>query len=207
MLHIHQIKKLYGSFEVLHIAETRLEPGKYWLKGANGSGKSTLLNIVAGILPFKGDITIRHKFSIVKNPVQYRALVNHAPAEPLYPSFVKGQDLIDFYKRVKRGNDKQIEEVKSALAIDDFLKNPTGSYSSGMLKKLSLLLAFIGKPAWILLDEPFTTLDAQSQIALQQLIRQKNDVSFILTSHHDVSPAEIPFTGVFLLKNKTLEPD
>lgn len=204
MLHITQLKKFYGSFEVLDIPATQLPNGKYWLKGGNGSGKSTFLNVVAGLLPFKGDIKIE-QFSIIKNPVQYRQLVNHAPAEPVYPAFVTGQSLVDFYKSVKKPATDEIENIKNILGIGDYLNNPTGSYSSGMLKKLSLLLAFIGNPKLILLDEPFTTLDAASQAALQQLIRQKNKVSFILTSHHDISITEIPFDQVFAINNKKLE--
>ncbi len=74
------------------------------------------------------------------------------------------------------------------------------------MKKLSLLLAFIGNPAWVLLDEPFTTLDQASQKALCILIREKHEqgISFILTSHHDIEPDEINFTQAFILKDQKL---
>lgn len=204
MLHIRQIKKFYGSFEVLNIPEIKLSKGKYWLKGNNGSGKSTFLNILAGLLPFNGDLSI-NDFSINKNPVEYRRLVNHAPAEPVYPSFVSGQSLVDFYTAIKKPLEKDVETIKSVLGIDDYLSNPTGSYSSGMLKKLSLLLAFIGEPQLILLDEPFTTLDTESQTALQKLIKERNDTGFILTSHHDIAIDEIEFDKIFTINYKTLE--
>ncbi len=207
MLYIKEIKKYYGSFEVLNIPAIQLSAGKYWIKGINGSGKSTFLKVLAGSLPFKGDILLEGNISIINNPVQYRALVNHAPAEPVYPSFITGRQLVDFYCKVKKCNQGQVDELKQILGIDDYLKNPTGSYSSGMLKKLSILLALTGRPKLVLLDEPFTTLDTQAQHALQYLIKRRNNISFILTSHHDISLEEIPFTQIFTLKNKTLAYD
>ena len=60
-----------------------------------------------------------------------------------------------------------------------------GTYSSGMLKKLSLVLAFIGHPKLILLDEPLVTIDKESVPILYSLVKKYSDegVSFIFTSH------------------------
>ncbi|MFT3903696.1 MAG: ATP-binding cassette domain-containing protein [Niabella sp.] len=201
-----RISKSYGSFPVLDITDLQWQKGLYWIKGTNGSGKSTLLKILAGLLPFKGDIIINNQYSIHKHPVAYRALVNHAPAEPQYPSFLTGQQLVDFYLHVKKGTQSTVAEVKQSLGIDNYLSNPIGTYSSGMLKKLSLLLAFIGQPAWILLDEPFTTLDVPSQIALQKLIQAQTDAGVIFTSHHDVDTETLPLTGIFTIRDKKLLP-
>ena len=210
MLQLSNIQKSYGSHHIFSIDELSLSEGVYWLKGANGAGKSTLLKLLAGVIPFKGEVLIQEKISIRKNPVQYRMLLNHAEAEPVYPSFLTGIELINFVSSIKKGTKAQINEIKNILGIDDYLQNPTGSYSSGMLKKLSLLLAFIGQPKWILLDEPLTTLDQASQKALCDLImqhRQKKGISFIITSHHDIENKDILFDKIFLLKNKKLLPD
>jgi ABC-2 type transport system ATP-binding protein len=206
MLQLTAIQKSFGSHHVFSIDELRLQNGLYWLKGANGSGKSTLMKLVAGLLPFKGEIILNEKISIHQQPADYRLLVNHSAAEPVYPSFLTGKELVEFIRCIKKGTTRQIEEVKEILAIDNYLSNPTGSYSSGMLKKLSLLCAFTGKPAWILLDEPFTTLDHSSQSALCQLIRQKQGqgISFIITSHHDIETSGIHFSKVFTVKDKRL---
>src|SRR5450432_1589665 len=112
------------------------------------------MKVLAGLIPFKGDIFIDEKISLRKNPVHYRLLLSHAEAEPVYPSFLTGNELIDFVSNIKKGTKEQVNEIRHILDIDDYLQNPTGSYSSGMLKKLSLLLAFLGQPKWILLEEP-----------------------------------------------------
>lgn len=206
MLQLTAIQKSFGSHQVFSIDELHLPNGIYWLKGVNGSGKSTLMKVIAGLLPFKGEIILNQEISIHHQPVDYRSLVNHSAAEPVYPSFLTGNELVEFIRSIKKGTTQQIEEVKAVLVIDNYLANPTGSYSSGMLKKLSLLIAFMGKPAWILLDEPFTTLDHASQSALCELIRQKHGegISFIITSHHDIETSDIPFNRIFTLKDKHL---
>lgn len=207
MLQLTNIKKSYGNHHIFSIPELLLPAGSYWLKGSNGAGKSTFLKMLAGTIPFSGEILINGNTSIRKNAVTYRQLVNHAEAEPVYPSFVTGKELVDFICKLKKGSKEQVNKLKDILAIDDYLQNPTGSYSSGMLKKLSLLLAFLGHPKWILLDEPLTTLDQASQKAFCNLVmeqRKENDISFIITSHQDIENNNIHFNQTFLLKDKQL---
>lgn len=207
MLQLNNIEKWYGSHHIFSINDLNLPAGIYWLKGANGAGKSTFMKLLAGLIPFKGDVFIDEKISIRKNPVHYRLLLNHAEAEPVYPSFLTGNELIDFVSTIKKGTKEQVNEIRQILEIDDYLQNPTGSYSSGMLKKLSLLLAFIGEPKWILLDEPLTTLDQSSQKGLYELImqqQQQKNISFIITSHHDIENNDIRFDKTFILKDKEL---
>jgi len=206
MISLNNIQKSFGNYPVLAIEKLVLPLGLYWLRGKNGSGKSTLLNILAGLIPFKGDVVLNENIHIRKHPVAYRKLINHAAAEPVYPAFLPGTDLVEFVTSIKGGSADQVDTVKKSLDIGNYLANPTGSYSSGMLKKLSLLLAFIGNPAWVLLDEPFSTLDQASQKALCILIREKHEqgISFILTSHHDIEPDEINFTQTFILKDQKL---
>lgn len=203
MIKINRLQKSYSNHLVLDIANLIIPPGIYWIKGSNGAGKSTLFKTLAGIIPFKGEITIQD-ISITQQPVLYRSLISHSPAEPVFPSFLKGQELVNFYLQIRKTNAKLIGEISEMLSIDHWLQNPCGTYSSGMLKKLSLLLSFIGNTQWIFLDEPFTTLDAQTQSNLQQYIKTKPSTNFLLTSHQDISVDNIPLNGVFSLKKKAL---
>ncbi|MGE9310203.1 ABC transporter ATP-binding protein [Niabella sp. CJ426] len=205
MLLIRSLIKSYGNYEVLNMADIHFPKASYWIKGANGSGKSTFLKAIAGITPFKGDVLLNGNISLQKNPVAYRAAISYAPAEPAYPSFLKGEELVQYYMHTKGGNRSQVADLKSTLNIDNYLGNPCGSYSSGMLKKLSLLLAFLGISEWIFLDEPFTTLDAATQLSLQQLIQNSTDKGFIITSHHDIPVDAISFKSIYGIHHKTLK--
>ena len=89
MLTISNLKKEYGTHLILDVPQLQFEDCLYWVKGTNGSGKSTLLKIIAGMIPFEGEVEI-NSVSLRKQPTPYRRLVNYVEAEPLYPSFLTG---------------------------------------------------------------------------------------------------------------------
>jgi len=66
------------------------------LKGGNGTGKSTLFRIISGQIPFKGEVQL-NGISLRKEPIKFRSKISFAEAEPQYPLFIKGKELIDFY--------------------------------------------------------------------------------------------------------------
>jgi ABC-2 type transport system ATP-binding protein len=185
MLHFDQVYKSYDQQAVLGISNLKLEKNIYWLQGINGSGKTTFLSMLAGLLPFRGDIRL-DGINLRQNPLSYRRLVNFAEAEPLYPEFMTGSDLIRFYQSVRKASPVQTDMLIQLFKIHRILTNPIETYSSGMVKKLSLLLAFIGKPSLILMDEPLATLDEESVHILPDLISayfKEFSTSFIFSSH------------------------
>lgn len=205
MIKFFNYSKAYGSHKILSISDMILQPGIHWIKGINGSGKSTLLKSIAGIIPFKGDITIDH-LSVKTNPVPYRRLVSYSEAEPIYPDFLTANDLIEFITGA-RGEEKEVKgQLIQYFGVNHFLFQPTGGYSAGMLKKLSLCTAFLGNPTWILLDEPFAFLDSQAETILIELImtKSKSGTNFILTSHHDIGHDLLSFNSICSIDNEKM---
>ena len=207
MLSITDFKKKYAGNQdpVLFISELNLDAGIYWLKGENGSGKTSLFKSIAGLIPFEGTIAV-NGFNIIQQRMAYTKLVNYAEAEPLYPAFLTGNDLIEFYKKTKGGSFPAA--LFESLGIEKFMHQKTATYSSGMLKKLSLVLGFMGNPQLILLDEPLIALDVAAVEALQLMILQFSTqaVSFLITSHQPLSSEVMEVATTFLLKEKTLLP-
>lgn len=56
MIQFEQVCKYYNQQKILGISIGKLDKGVYWLQGLNGSGKTTLLRMLAGMIPFKGEI-------------------------------------------------------------------------------------------------------------------------------------------------------
>lgn len=194
VLTLHHIVKAYQDRVILDIAELTLPHGVYWLLGQNGAGKTTTMKVMAGLIPFQGEIKVDNNVSSRSSPVQYRRLVNYAEAEPVYPGFLTGSDLVSLYVKTKGTGYRDIEDMIKFLGIDSYIHQPVSSYSSGMLKKLSLLLAFTGRPKVILLDEPLITLDTQSVpllYALVEAFHQQHEVTFCITSHQPVTAGSI----------------
>jgi ABC-2 type transport system ATP-binding protein len=203
LLTINNFRKAYNDTPILTIPSLTLEPGTHWFRGINGSGKSTLMRTVAGMLPFDGEIWLNDQYEINRQPVPYRMRVNYAEAEPLYPDFLTARDIIRFVGKAKQATDQQITGLAERLGVDQYWNQTTGTYSSGMLKKVALLMAFLGQPDLILLDEPLTTIDDRAAQILFDLIKahQAKGVSFGLASHQDVGLTELRIDRVFLVEN------
>jgi ABC-2 type transport system ATP-binding protein len=197
MLHFQNVKKYYSSFLALDIPELILEKGLWWLQGENGSGKTTFLKMIAGLHPFTGDIYIDNVGSIKKHRVQFIRSVNYAEAEPLYPPFITGKDLVTLYCKTKKGSIDEAIGMLQQLHVFDAYEKKLGTYSSGMIKKLSLVLAFIGTPKFILLDEPLITIDVSALEVICSIVKNKfqQGISFIITSHQQISNDQLRFTG------------
>jgi len=194
MLTLKNVVKAYHDAVILDIPELTLSHEIYWLLGSNGAGKTTTMKVMAGLIPFKGDIQVDNTVNCRKQPVQYRRLVNYAEAEPLYPGFLTGNDLISLYQQTKGPGYTDINRMSITWEVDRFMHRPVSTYSSGMLKKLSLLLAFTGTPKVILLDEPLITLDTQTVPIVYNMVEEfytQYGVSFCITSHQEVSARAI----------------
>ena len=208
MLQFIKFKKLYGGFPALKIDGLSIDPGIYWIKGVNGSGKSTLLKSIAGILSFEGDILLDNNISIKKQPVAYRKLVNFAEAEPIFPEFLTGKEMIELFAQAKDAPAGQEQHYINTMQMQAYVNRPLGTYSSGMLKKLSLVLAFMGKPKLILLDEPLITIDTASLTILNTWIAERyrqEGTSFLLSSHQALEHAELPAARELLVDEQTLK--
>jgi ABC-2 type transport system ATP-binding protein len=205
MLTFTNVSKSYGARLILSIPDGGLAPGIYWLQGPNGSGKTTLLRMMAGLIPFKGDMLV-NGHSLKHAPIQYKRTVSWADAEPRYPGFLTGEELIAFYNALRKPHPQQSDQLLSALGMQSYIGTRIGAWSDGMTKKLSLVLAFIGRPALVILDEFLVTLDKASVSILYQLIRDRHNdgCSFLFTSHQDIDLPELPPTKQLLIRDQKL---
>ncbi|MBT1689559.1 ABC transporter ATP-binding protein [Dawidia soli] len=194
MIQFDRFAKRYGTTTIVQIDALTLPVGIYWVKGANGSGKSTLLRSMAGVLHFRGDIAW-NDLRLKKDTVSYRRVVNFAEAEPLFPEFLTGMEMIDLFRTAKSGARRQEEHYIESMHMQSYIHQPIGTYSSGMLKKLSLVLAFLGTPQLILLDEPAITLDAEALEALDRWIigqYTRQGTTFLISSHQPLAMESLP---------------
>lgn len=206
MLQLTNVRKAYQGKVILHIPSLLLDPGIYWIQGANGSGKSTLLKIIAGMVPFEGDITLKGS-SLRHSPLTYRQHIGWAAAEPLFPPFMTGMDLVILYQRIRKVPQQQIDHLIEKFNVGNFIQGQASAYSAGMTKRLSLLLAFIGNPSLIMLDEPLTTLDTNSFTLISDLIleaAQKTGTSFLMSSHQDLDTNLLNAQRVLTVINQSI---
>jgi ABC-2 type transport system ATP-binding protein len=205
MIQIEQLEKKYQHKLVLSVPRLEIGVGIHWLQGANGSGKSTLLKIIGGLIPYSGTVTL-NGINLKKKPVEYKGMISYAEAEPLYPEFLSGKDLIHFYNTTRKADSKKSDELIQLFAIQDYCDQPIGTYSSGMCKRLSLVLALIGSTKFILLDEPFVTLDVGTvrKLTAAMIHFHSQGTNFIFTSHQSPEDNALPISRQWLVENNTV---
>lgn len=135
-------------------------------------------------------------------------MVNFADAEPIFPEFLTGWEMISLFAKVKGAFLGQEEFFIEDMKMQGYLNNPLGTYSSGMLKKLSLVLAFLGHPKLILLDEPLITMDNESLCILYNWVEHKHreeNISFLLSSHQKIDIKAMSNIQEVLIEQQTLK--
>ncbi len=206
MLKVKNYSKSYNNHTIVAVDNLEIPEGIHWVKGINGSGKSTFFRSIAGIIPFDGEI-LWNNLDIRKDAVTYRMQVNMSEADPLYPDYLSGYDLLNFIAEAKKAETSQLQQIAEVLGVDVYWKSAIGTYSSGMLKKISLLSAFLGKPSLIMLDEPLITIDDRSVQIVYELVKEyaeQQGVSFLLSSHQDFRFEQLAIKNMYLVQNQTI---
>jgi ABC-2 type transport system ATP-binding protein len=200
MIQLSGFKKSYASRTILDVPTFSVGAGLFWIKGRNGAGKSTLFKSIAGLIPFEGDILI-DGISQKKQPVRYRRCVTYSEAEPVFPAFLSARNLVRFVGETRGTEPAKQDQFCEQLGITTYFDTPCATYSSGMLKKTSLVLAFLGNPSVIILDEPLVTLDEASRQLLNSLIRERQqsmpDITFFVSSHEPLTHGLSELLGTY----------
>ncbi len=185
--------KSFGSTRAVDGIDLSVPAGSiYGVLGPNGAGKTTTLRMLLGIID--PDAGHRHVLGYAR-PIEAAPLVGYLPEERgLYPSMT-AREAIAFMGALRglplaegrRRADVLLEEHNLGHAA----KKTVRTLSKGMAQTVQLLGTLIHKPKVIVLDEPFSGLDALNQGRLETLIRgQAAAGATILFSTHVIAHAE-----------------
>jgi ABC-type multidrug transport system ATPase subunit len=169
-IELNLLEKSYQKKSIFQNLSAKFESGKrYGLAGHNGSGKSTLLKILAGfITPNSGTIS----YSIEGNTIPVESIYKHITYAAPYldlPVDLSFYELLNFHFSIKkRYQSLSNEAINKSLQLPTDI--PIRQFSSGMLQRVKLALAFFTESDIILLDEPTETLDEQGFLLYRHLL-------------------------------------
>ena len=198
---LDQVSRLFGRFAALRKVSMSLAAGRcYVLLGENGAGKSTLLRVLAGLLePTLGTARIFTAGQAAKIAEQRARIgyMSHAPM--LYDELSAMENLRYFAGLYRTCSCLKPEEALLAVGLDPALTRPVGQYSQGMRQRTSLARVLLPQPELLLLDEPFSNMDAASAGKMVALLGRLRGASrtVVLTTHQR-SLAE-PLADYFLM--------
>jgi ABC-2 type transport system ATP-binding protein len=164
----------------------------YGILGPNGAGKTTTLRMMLGIIdPDRGHRTLLGH----ERPLEAAGLVGYLPEERgLYPAMTPREAIA--FMGALRGlpldvGRKRAEGLLRDNGLGDYVNKPIKSLSKGMAQTVQLFGTIVHRPKLIVLDEPFSGLDAINQGRLESLIREEAaGGATIIFSTHVIAHAE-----------------
>ncbi|MEK5009516.1 ABC transporter ATP-binding protein [Bacillus sp. FSL K6-3312] len=170
MLHTKELTKKYRTKVAIdHITLDVNQGDIFGLIGPKGSGKTTFFNIITGISrPTSGTFTMMNMPSLKK-------VRQHIGVLPEYTDLYEGLTALEHIAYLSkitgtRQKTSDYEELLEFVGLDRYHQEKVGSFTPGMKKRLGMAQAIAHRPEFILLDEPFADIDADSILHIQQVI-------------------------------------
>jgi ABC-2 type transport system ATP-binding protein len=213
MIDIQNLKKRYGSEEVLNIAQFTIHQGEcFGLVGNNGAGKTTLFQLILDLIrATEGRVTINGQD--VKSHEEWKSYVGSYLDEHMLIPYLSPDEYFEMLKKLYGLSDREYDDHMERFApLFNGEISGTSKYirdlSKGNVKKTGIASAFMGSPEIIVLDEPFENLDPTSQNRLKNIIAEEseeNGTTFLISSHDLIHVTDICDRIVLLEKGIILK--
>lgn len=197
-----RLSRSYGEHAALKECSLTLEEGRmHVLLGPSGCGKSTLLEVLAGLQPCAQGTIRLHGEDVSAMPPQQRrmAMVFQTPA--CFPHMSVKENIMFASPAQDEKAEKKAREIAAMLKIDHLLERRASALSGGEKQRTAIARALMKDADIILMDEPFSALDAPLARALgEELCRLQRHLSLsILYVTHDQQEAMRMADQMFLM--------
>ena len=184
VIEVSHVTRRFGAVVALDDVSLAVQPGELvGMLGPNGAGKTTLLSLVNGLRkPDAG--TIRLFGGDPRTPAS-RVRLGSTPQETGLPPTLRVAEVVDFVAR-HYPNPRPTEGLLEQFGLADMARRQAGGLSGGERRRLAVVLALVGNPALMLLDEPTTGLDVDGRHMLWAALRDyhASGGTIVLTSHY-----------------------
>lgn len=189
MITIKEVSKKFKNNIIFENLSITFDDGKIIaVSGDNGSGKSVLLKLISGLsLPDKGSISIDEK--LLHKDIDFIPNSGIFINSPNFMSSWTGYNNLKYLANIKGiATDEDIFTLAAQLNLKkEDLGKKYRTYSDGMKQKMRIIQAFMDKPKYLILDEPYNSLDRKSvEVFDEMLLKYKEiepNVLVLLTSH------------------------
>jgi Cu-processing system ATP-binding protein len=197
---LSDIRKRFGRLTVLDGVTAAVASGRVTaIVGPNASGKSTLIKCVLGLVrPDAGEITVLGERA-GRDPC-YRRRLGFMPQGAPFPENLTGREVLDLVQAL-RPDDAADLDLVHRFALEPQLGKPVRLLSGGTRQKLNAAVAFMFRPAILILDEPTAGLDPLASGVFKEKVKEAagEGAAVLLTSHVLSEVEELADDVLFLL--------
>lgn len=204
MLEVRGLNATAGAFRLRDVTLTVAQGECHAVLGPSGSGKSTLLHAILGVLPLtSGSIRLGGE-DLTRLPIERRGLGYLPQRLGLFPHLSVRDNLL-YSAQARRvpaaATGPLVDRLVEATGIGPLLDRRPATLSGGERQRVGLVRALASQPRLVLLDEPFTALDASRRRELWWLLRdlqQAQRLTMLLITH-DLTEAHFLASRVSVL--------
>lgn len=188
---LERVRVSLGGTRILHGIDLSVAPGELLaLLGANGSGKSTLLKAIAGVIPVESGTARLFGQDVRRSRAHAR--LGYVPQDhpeagsiPTTARETVATGLLGPGSWFLRPRDTRVTEALEAVHMLDLAPRPITKMSGGQRRRVMIARALVRNPELLILDEPFSGIDLDTQVSIAQLFRDLwlNGTSIIVVLH------------------------
>ena len=193
-LELDGIAFAHGRQVVLREITLQLAPGDFVaLVGPNGAGKSTLLKCCAGVLTASAGRIRVAGYDLRGDALAARRALGLAVEPHALPPLLTGRECLLLFSRARglQNVPADVQQLAEQWKLLPMLDRRVSQYSLGTRQKVGILLALVGEPSVLLLDEPLNGLDPATAFALKTELKRRASLgACIVLATHALEVAE-----------------
>ena len=209
-LTLERVAKSFGASNVVSEFDLSIDRGEFVsFLGPSGCGKTTVLRMIAGFeTPSSGTITVSGE-DVTALSASRRRIGMVFQSYALFPNMTAYENVAFGLKVAgmdRQAIDMRVKEMLSLISLDHLADRYPYQLSGGMRQRAALARTLAIDPEIILLDEPFSALDAQTKLLLQNsfagTIAKTGKTTLLIT--HDLVEAVLMSDRILVLKGGSL---
>lgn len=189
-IRVNNLHKYYENVKAVDGISFTVRPGEiYGILGPNGAGKSTTIKAILGMLSIEaGKISVLD-IDPIKNPENVKEHIGYVAEEPLLFGSLTVQEIFNFISSVRKLNpiraSYNVKEFLSSFDAMQYYNSIIESLSRGNKQKIQVIAALLHEPKILILDEPFSGLDARTTHVFKELMQAhvQRGGSILMSTH------------------------
>ena len=190
-----QVRKSFGEIDIIRGVDLDIKHGEFVVfVGPSGCGKSTLLRAISGLEDItSGELRIGDQVMNHVDPSK-RGIAMVFQSYALYPNMTVAQNIafgLEIRKVPKAERKAAVDRVSAMLQIGHLLDRKPGQLSGGQRQRLALARAVAARPAILVLDDPLSALDVDTEALVEEALRSVLTTTTALIVAHRPSTVQL----------------
>jgi lipopolysaccharide export system ATP-binding protein len=192
-LRVVNVARSFGARQVVRNVSLNVQRGEVaGLLGPNGAGKTTCFYMITGLIPVDAGSIWLDEVEITSRPMYQRARLGLgylAQEASIFRGMTVEQNVravVELHETSEQAVREETGRLLEELRIDHLRKAPATALSGGERRRAEIARALAGKPAFMLLDEPFAGIDPLAIADIRQVIRYLagEGIGVLITDHN-----------------------